>query len=249
MAEPPQRDDPKTDHACLDAGRQTRVGGPALMLCLCAAFLAVPALLLAAAATGAASSRHKPGRQCQSRHAHLIAADAVAQVYETYEAGQLTVFGCAYGHRSVYNLGAVASCGGGGGSCGGISRETLAGPIVAFAEGSSAGALSLGGGAAHEFVVVCDLRSGRAVHRVPTGPSPSHEGIGPAEAIVLKGDGAVAWIVQTSPEEGTYQVQALDRSGTRKLASGADIDPHSLALAGSTLYWIQAGKPISAPLN
>ena len=32
-------------------------------------------------------------------------------------------------------------------------------------------------------------------------------------------------------------------------ASGSDIDPHSLALIGSTLYWAQGGNPITASLN
>jgi hypothetical protein len=65
-------------------------------------------------------------------------------------------------------------------------------------------------------------------------------------AIVVKSDGSVAWIVESSSE---YQVRAVDKSGSRVLSSGTNIDPHSLALAGSTLYWTQGGKPKSAMLN
>ena len=69
------------------------------------------------------------------------------------------------------------------------------------------------------------------------------------DAIVVKSDGAVAWIVRTDPEEGMYQVHALDQTGSRVLSTGSDIAPSSLALAGSTLYWTQGGEPHSATLN
>jgi hypothetical protein len=66
---------------------------------------------------------------------------------------------------------------------------------------------------------------------------------------VVKRDGSVAWIVETNQEEGRYQVHAVDKSGSRVLATGPDVDPTSLALAGSTLYWAQGDQPFSASLN
>ncbi len=97
-----------------------------------------------------------------------------------------------------------------------------------------------------------NLRTGRLIRKLPTGtpmtPRPSWIGIGPTTAIVVKSDGAVAWIVETDfPTE--YQVHTVDKSGNRVLASGTDIDPSSLALAGNTLYWTQGGQPFSAPLD
>jgi hypothetical protein len=41
----------------------------------------------------------------------------------------------------------------------------------------------------------------------------------------------------------------VDKNGSRLLASSTEIDPSSLALAGSTLYWTQGGKSMSSPLN
>ena len=67
--------------------------------------------------------------------------------------------------------------------------------------------------------------------------------------ILVKGDGAVAWITDTVQSENRYQVHALDKTGARTLAVGSNIDPNSLALAGSTLYWMQGGKPESTPLD
>lgn len=100
-------------------------------------------------------------------------------------------------------------------------------------------------------MVIRDLRTGRIVHRVPTGtptePTPRYVGLGSAVAIVVKSDGSAAWIV--APGTSEYQVHAVDKSGSRVLASGTNIDPHSLALAGSTLYWRQGGKAESATLK
>jgi hypothetical protein len=69
--------------------------------------------------------------------------------------------------------------------------------------------------------------------------------------LVLKNDGAVAWIAGFGCPAQTklLEVHALDAAGERLLASGADVAPESLALAGSRLYWTQADKPFSAPLK
>jgi hypothetical protein len=129
--------------------------------------------------------------------------------------------------------------------------ETLAGAIAAYEAASASGAQ----GQAKTIswrVVVRDLRSGRVLHDVPTGTpkaNPFAVGVGRTLEIVVKSDGAVAWIAQAPPYEGTYQVHALEKSGSRLLASGAEVDPSSLAIGGSTLYWTQGGKPMSAPLN
>jgi hypothetical protein len=68
-------------------------------------------------------------------------------------------------------------------------------------------------------------------------------------SIVVKSDGAVAWIVASGVARGGNQVRVVDRSGSRVVASGTDVDPQSLALAGSTLYWTQGSKPFSTTLN
>jgi hypothetical protein len=159
--------------------------------------------------------------------------------------------GCARGRARSYKLGTPPEGhGGGGGSAGsGIRNLALGGSDVAFEESitSSEG----GEGESHNqwLVVVRDLRNGRVVHRVPTGPArasdPNDIGVGETTAIVVKGDGAVAWIAQAP---GLYEVHALDRMGSRLLASGTDIKPYVLGLHGSELYWYQGAERTSAPL-
>ena len=126
------------------------------------------------------------------------------------------------------------------------------------------------------YIVVQSLRTGKMIHRIPTGaplePEPHYVGVGPIVGLVLKSDGSVAWIAEDYERSSTphdieaqlfFDVYATDKTGTRLLASGTSIDPSSLALSvggigvgrnrrtivGSTLYWTQGGKPFSAGLN
>jgi hypothetical protein len=210
-------------------------------------FVLLACLLSAQYAAGASRATRS---SCAPAGSHVLAADAQVMLYSKVEVVGLyhekgtRIHGCAYGHRS-YLVGTIPNCQGAG-PCGGPERETLAGPLVAYQEG--------GGGESVRvyLVVVRNLRTGRVVRELPTGtpatPSKSVVGVGPTTGIILKSDGAVAWIVQTGFPT-TYQVHAVDKSGSRVLASGSDIDPLSLALAGSTIYWTASSAAMSAPLN
>jgi hypothetical protein len=214
------------------------------------AVVAVVAVLFTAVPVGGAAVRHKPAPKCPPAHWPVVVADAQAQLYvqpaslvEPFTPEE--VYGCAYSTKRSYDLGpAPGQCGGGGGGCASVRHEVLAGPMVAYEQFAASNA--------HETadwkVLVRNLRTGAIVHREPTGTAvtPNDIGAGPTVEIVVKSDGAVAW---TNTEELSYQVHAVDETGSRLLASGSDIDPHSLALAGSTLYWTQGGQPYSAPLN
>jgi hypothetical protein len=152
---------------------------------------------------------------------------------------------------------------------------TLAGSVVAYEEFLTTANRYTREGAAVKAslrVIVRDLRTGRVLHDVPTGTPPKPKqgsvGVGRIVALVLKSDGSMAWIAKDTERSATakapyFDVYATDRSGTRLLASGTDIDPSSLALsvgathlgyypdtiAGSTLYWTQAGQSFSTTLN
>jgi len=199
----------------------------------------------ATATATAAHASHKASPKCPPAHEEVIAADPQAVIYKTPESEErlLNISACAYSHRP-YVLGRKAAFGPGGG--GGIQDETLAGPIVAYEESHL-----FEGGRDEYVIVVRDLRIGRVIHKVPTAETrfPGDVGNGGATDLVVKSDGAIAWIVETANEPTTTEVHAIDRTGSRLLASGAAIDPHSLALAGSTLYWTQGGKPASDVLN
>jgi hypothetical protein len=195
--------------------------------------------LLSPAAAVARRSADQARRPTCSARLPVLLADTQATIYGGRKAQRYEVFGCVPGHRS-YELGRVDSTATrtppatGGAE---IRRLTIAGPMVAFEE-------ALG-----SQVVVRDLRTGRFLIQVPSG------GFGPVsvEQIVVKSDGAVAWIVGTTEGHGgnpvVYVVYAVDAAGKRLLAGGSNIALNSLALVGSTLYWTQGAAPQSASLS
>jgi hypothetical protein len=118
-----------------------------------------------------------------------------------------------------------------------VEKVTLSGSVVGYEEFDIQIGVS-----SRWAVIVRDLRTGRVLHRAnSTG--------GFVQDLVLKTDGAVAWIVDTRFLPDEYAVVALDKTGMRTLASGPSVAPSSLALAASTLYWTQDGKPFSAVLD
>jgi hypothetical protein len=211
--------------------------------------------LTVTSATSAARSRHTAHEKCKPDHRHLLAADTHAQVYKVVnkEGPFLEAYGCVYGGR-VYRLGGLpedlTSPTGGAG----VEHIALSGSIVAYQD-STFGEV----GWARWIVVVRNLRTGRILQKIPTGeleepnPNLASAGIGPASTIIVKRDGSVAWIAEDrflSENKPTYyQVNGVDKTGSRVLATGTDIGPKSLALAGSTLYWTQGGQAVSAVLN
>lgn len=215
---------------------------------------------LTSSSTLAAGARHKVAPKCLPAHAHVLFADSQAAIYTipaTREEGLIgtaQTWGCAYGRKNSYKIweedvqeSTERNSG--------IHDLTLNGTMIAYEVSRHEGTRYTEGEetVSEWHVIVRDLRTGRVLHKVPTGmPDPAHPklvGRGEAEGIVVKSDGAVAWINNRVNPESQYEVHALDKTGERVLAVGSDIDPHSLALAGGTLYWTQSGKPMSAPLN
>lgn len=94
-------------------------------------------------------------------------------------------------------------------------------------------------------------RDGRRLRRFAAAPSAAGS-LADVTDLVLRGDGTMAWIVELRDSPASPPRYELRRSGSGSsssvLAQGTDLAPGSLALAGSTLYWTQAGTPYSAPL-
>jgi hypothetical protein len=66
----------------------------------------------------------------------------------------------------------------------------------------------------------------------------------------LKPNGSVAWIwTGMRNGERLTEVHKFDAGGHVLLDSGADVQPGSLSLSGSTLYWTRAAGPFSATLE
>jgi hypothetical protein len=110
---------------------------------------------------------------------------------------------------------------------------------------------SCGPGGTASTLYLRRTRDGRRVRRVAAAPSVPGL-LADVTDLVLRGDGTMAWIVELRDSPTSPPRYELRRSGSGSsssvLAQGTDLAPGSLALAGSTLYWTQAGTPRSAPL-
>jgi hypothetical protein len=241
------------------------------------AVLSVLTLLLAPGGASATRARHARPPKC-APNSHVLFADAQAQIYAAHEGSlkYLSIRGCAYGQRRSF---IVAACNNeeSATTCADNSHVTLVGAVVASEDTFQVEGHEVEKSIDEGHVEVRNLRNGRILHKVPTGmplqPEPRYVGVGPIVGLVLKGDGAVAWIAEDYERSSVvgripfnipyFDVYAVDKSGTRLLAVGTNIDPSSLALsvgsigveskrrtaAGSTLYWTQGGKPFSGTLN
>lgn len=92
------------------------------------------------------------------------------------------------------------------------------------------------------------IRDGRRIRRVRTAFTA--DAFKEATDLVLRGDGALAWILEirdTASAPPRYEVRtSVSGTASTLVAEGADIAPGSLARAGSIIYWTQAGAPRSA---
>jgi hypothetical protein len=222
--------------------------------------LAVSVSLILVLAPTAEASSHRHVWRCRPNRPNVVVANKQAEVFEvgyTFEGNfyPLHFDGCAYGSQRPIMLG-FALMGGGSGGAVGSDHYTLAGTTVAYAQDRLEGP---GNNSESWAVVVVNLRSGKRLRDVSTGAppcphSPQLSGVGPVDSLVLKADSAVAWIAtdvqKACPQPAeTREVHALDSSGERLLATGTDIAPHSLKLAGGTIYWRQGGRSFSTSLH
>jgi hypothetical protein len=159
--------------------------------------------------------------------------------------GHATYYACLKRHRAVE----MGTRGAYGASWSEVHHITLAGRYVGFATWAQE----------HNdfayYVMVIDLRSRHSKFTLPTGTAPPDRrdyvtGLGPTTRLVLKDDGAVAWIAQEMySDPTTYEVHKADRGGKQVLDAGPDVDPRSLRLSGSRLSWTRNGQPAGAVLR
>jgi hypothetical protein len=179
---------------------------------------------------------HAPA--CQPQGAHTIAADRQARAFS--RGG--VVYACLVRTSKLYRLGRVDTC---------IGTDR-AGPVVLARELVAYGLERCGIDTGFTQVIVLRLSDGKRLRAEaaltgPLGP----ESYVTVTALVLKADGAAAWIA-SGQSLGTHgrlrEVNRAERAGRALLDSGLAIDPGSLRLHGSTLTWKRGRTTRSASL-
>jgi hypothetical protein len=220
--------------------------------------LAAAALVVPAAAWGTTKHRLRTPT-CPPPHSYVVLADRTAAVFQLEDPATdfIRQAACSHASRKPFVMKECDNLDCEGPSFSGL---TLAGDILAYQRYEYTGSSKyMDATPASWLVQVRDLRTHRLIHSSPTStsePPPSKViGNGPTEGIVVKPDGAVAWIAvdgshpySPSLPPTVYQVWKIDRTGRHLLAMGPQIAPSSIALSGNTVYWTDGGAPASAPL-
>lgn len=201
----------------------------------CAIVVAVVALAACGSSSGMAGAA-----RCGPSGVRTLAVDGLARVYQS--GGD--VFGCSTAGGRSYRLGAAARS----------IRQGRAGPIALAGVDVAYGLTEFGVDTISAQVIVRNLRSGKQLRSEPaTTRALGVEFFQSVAAVVVKPDGAVAWVGQGGsvihPGGGEIEVDRSDARGRALLDSGAGIDVRSLRLRGSTTSWRHHGRIRSARLD
>jgi hypothetical protein len=151
------------------------------------------------------------------------------------------VYGCA--GRRQYLLGQSSAC----------IRSAQVGPVAVEGALAAYALERCGVDTGSSEVIVRSLTNGHQLKAArattkPVGP----ESYVTVRSVVIKADGAVAWIALASSllaHRRDTEVHKSDQHGQRLLDSGGGIDPGSLRLHGSKLTWRDGGGKRSATLS
>jgi hypothetical protein len=214
------------------------VGVIAVLLAACGSSVANPAANSGGQTTsaGAGSGGGVGAAPCGPGHAKTLAMSSQARVYVSAR----NVYGCARGGHP-YQLGQTTSC------LDGPLVGTVAVRGVLAAYGSERCGVDTG----TSTVIVQRLSDGKMLAQQPATTAFGVESHVMVTAIVLAGDGSVAWISVLDSivaSRHATQVRAFDRHGARLLDHGNSIDTSHLRLLGSKVSWKHGSSWRSARL-
>jgi hypothetical protein len=154
------------------------------------------------------------------------------------------VFGCSQHATGSIELGQTRTC---------IGKPAV-GPVKVKGELAAYGLRMCGVDTGQGSIVVRRLDNRRVLHDAPAVTGRLRpESYSQVASLVLKPDGAVAWIGTgnsiISHGAGATEVHAIARDRSRLLDSGSAIDSQSLRLRGSRLSWRNGGQTRTATLR
>jgi hypothetical protein len=204
--------------------------------------IVVTAAALASGASAGGTPSDRRVKACESAGT-TVAANGVARVFRQRRGKIPGYYACRFGTRRARFLESYDRDGGGG-----VGRIQLTGARVAFDY-----LVCSRGGPCTGSVRVVHLRSGmtRRSETPPSDPDNPFSATSAATDLELTRRGSVAWLRPRQLATGTdVQVFKFERgSAAVLLDQGPAIDPRSLAVSGSTVYWIHDGQPRAAPIR
>ncbi|MBV9416083.1 MAG: hypothetical protein JO363_13960 [Solirubrobacterales bacterium] len=199
--------------------------------------LGIVALLVVVSACASSAAA---GRHCRPAGAATLASSPQARVY-SWHGG---VYGCSFSGGRSFRLGGAARA----------LRGTSVDPVVVAGNSAADGVSRFGVDTVMTSLVVRRLTDGKQLADFAVTRSGVVEGVESVSSMVLKGDGAVAWIGVAHSLVGhgeVIEVHAADASssGDRLLDSGPQVAPQSLRLHGSTITWTRGAATRKATLR
>jgi hypothetical protein len=195
-------------------------------------------VLVAACGTSSANSG-APTRTCGPARATTLAASGQARVYRVGSG----IYGCAVADRRSFRLGNAAH----------TLRESRVGPVAVAGDVAAYALTAFGIDTVRAQVVVRRLTDGAQLAGFPATSTVGVESFQSVGSVVVKSDGAAAWIGQETSiiARGRELIEVHTAAGAHEsvLDSGVAIVPESLRLRGSTLSWQHGGATRRATLR
>ncbi len=216
------------------------IGAAAVLLCACGSSAARSSSTGSGTATTtspatSATTTTSPGSggpagsrpECGPGSVQTLAADRSARVYA--RGGE--VYGCARGAARSFRLGTKSLC----------IRSGRAAPVALRGNLVAYGFEMCGVDTGRSEVIARRLTDGRVfLDRAATTTVAGAESYVHVTAVVIAGDGAVAWISSAGSivsHRTTLEVHVDDKRGARRLDIGQAIVPTQLQLIGSRVRW------------
>jgi hypothetical protein len=194
---------------------------------------------LATGGAAAASSSPHTRPPCGPKAAKTLAASKSARVYTQ----RGIVYGCSMHGSTRYTLGRRDRC----------NLSVRVAPVTVTGDLAAYGAERCGIDTGTTAVIVLRLTDDKKLVDTPATSPPGVEAFQQVDSLVLKRDGAVAWIGEGSSIVGhgqrVVEVRKLDNRRVTVLDSGAGVRTGSLRLRRSTLRWRDGVHTRSATLH
>ena len=197
------------------------------------AFLASSGSSAASSGTAAAPAAGHCGPAAAAR----LASSPEARVYSWHGA----VFGCAFAESHQFRLGSAARS----------IREARVSPVAVAGVNAAYGLSNFGVDTIRASVVVRRLTDGTQLKELAATRAVGAESFESVGSVVVRPDGAVAWIGSLHSIIGhrsVTEVHEASSAGDRVLDSGLGIDSTSLRVRGDTLSWVNSGVTRHATL-